>query len=120
MNSSTFAQFRSAWMPPAVAQAPIVTRNRHCWRIMLDPLDVVGRRDRPLDQADVVGPGDLLGAGLEEVGDLDRVGDGQQFVLGVQQRELAAVAGGEFEDGQLGFGHAQRSSSVHEGLPAAL
>ena len=26
-----FPQFRSAWMPPEVAQAPMVTRKRH-WR----------------------------------------------------------------------------------------
>ena len=33
VNSATSAKFRSAWMPPAVAQAPIVTRMRDCSRI---------------------------------------------------------------------------------------
>ena len=42
-NSSTSAKLRSAWMPPAVAQAPIVTSRRDACRTSLDPLGVVGR-----------------------------------------------------------------------------
>ena len=72
---------------------------------LADPLGVVGGGDRALDQADVVGPGDLLRPGLQEVGDLDGVGHGQQLVLRVQQGELAAVARGKLEDGQFGLGH---------------
>ena len=34
MNSSTSAKLRSAWMPPAVAQAPIVTSRRDMLRTL--------------------------------------------------------------------------------------
>ena len=105
MKSSTLAQFRSAWIPPAVAQAPMVTRVLALLADLADPLGVVRGRDRAFDQADVVGPGDLLRPGFEEVGDLDGLGHGQQLVLRIQQRELAAVARGKLEDGQFGLGH---------------
>ena len=32
VNSATSAKFRSAWIPPCVAHAPIVTRILDCWR----------------------------------------------------------------------------------------
>ena len=75
MNSSTSAKLRSAWMPPAVAQAPIVTRDFEARRTSLDPLGVVRRGDRALDEREVVGTADGRARGLEEVGDLDRAGD---------------------------------------------
>ena len=54
MKSSTSAKLRSAWMPPAVAQAPIVTSCRDDAPHLLDPLGVVRRGDRALDQREVV------------------------------------------------------------------
>ncbi len=42
-------------MPPAVAQAPMVTRPRERRAHLLDALGVVGRGDRALDQREVVG-----------------------------------------------------------------
>ena len=53
-NSSTSAKFRSAWMPPAVAQAPIVTSAFDARADPLDPLGVLGGRDRALDEREVV------------------------------------------------------------------
>jgi hypothetical protein len=40
-QSSTWAKLRSAWMPPAVAQAPIVTSRREIRRTNVDPLGVL-------------------------------------------------------------------------------
>ena len=97
-------------MPPEVAQAPIVTRNLHCLRISLIRSRVVRRGDRAFDQTHVIGSGDLLRAGFQEVGDLHRFGDRQQLVFAIKQRELAAVARGEFEDGQFRFVGHQKSS----------
>ena len=56
MNSSTSAKLRSAWIPPAVAQAPIVTSRRGVRADLADPLGVVRRGDRALDEREVVGP----------------------------------------------------------------
>ncbi len=67
-----------------------------------DPVDVAGRGDGPLDQRDVVRPGDGRARRLREVRDVDLAGDRQQFVLAVQQGELATVAGGELPDGEGG------------------
>ena len=105
MKSSTFAQFRSAWIPPAVAQAPMEIRVLHCLRIWRIRSASCGRGDRPFDQADVIGAGDLLRPGFQEVRDLDGLGHGQQFVLRVQQGKLATIARGKLEDGQFGLGH---------------
>ena len=68
---------------------------------LLDPLRVVRRRDRALDDGEVVRPFDLGARRLEEGGDLHLAGDRQQLVLAVEQRQLAAVAGGELPDGEL-------------------
>ncbi len=73
VNSSTSAKLRSAWIPPAVAQAPIVISARELRADLLDALGVVRRGDRALDQRDVVGALDGRARGLEEVGDLERV-----------------------------------------------
>ena len=53
-KSSTSAKLRSAWMPPAVAQAPIVTSRCESRRICADPLGVVRGRHRALDEREVV------------------------------------------------------------------
>ena len=79
-----------------------------CLRLAADPVDalgVMGGGDRALDQGDVVGSLGGGAGGLQEVGDLDAAGERQQFVLAIQQRELAAVARGELPYRQLGFGH---------------
>ena len=54
MNSSTSFQFRSAWMPPAVAHAPMVISVSALPAHFLDALGVVMGGDRAFDQADVV------------------------------------------------------------------
>ena len=67
---------------------------------LLDALGVVRRGDRALDEGEVVGALLHLARGLEEVRDLDLADDGEELVLAVEERELAAVAGGELEDGE--------------------
>ena len=46
------------------------------------------------------GPSTVALRRLEEVGDLDLAREREQLVLAVEQRELAAVAGGELPDGE--------------------
>ena len=45
----------------------------------------------------------MMLAGFREIDDIDGAGHAQQFVFGIEQAELAAVAGGELEDGDAGF-----------------
>ena len=59
---------------------------------LANALDVVGRGDRTLDDREVVRPGEHSARSLEEIGDLNLPGHGQQLVLAVQQGELAPVA----------------------------
>jgi hypothetical protein len=59
---------------------------------LADPLGVVRRRDRALDQRQVERPGCGVRRRLGEVRDVDRAGDRQQLVLAVEQAELAAIA----------------------------
>ncbi len=75
---------------------------------LLDALDVLGGGDRALDQGHVVGAGHRGAGRLEEVGDLQLLGHGEQLVLAVQQRELAAVAAGELPHGERRLGGAHR------------
>ena len=65
-----------------------------------DALGIVRRGDRAFDQREIVAPFDGAAGRLGKIGDLDRAGDGEQFVLAVEQAELAAVARGEFPDGE--------------------
>ena len=46
----TSLKFRSAWMPPAVAQAPMVTRSFETPPHLMNALGIMRRRDRALDQ----------------------------------------------------------------------
>src|SRR5208283_5510642 len=82
----------------------------------------MGGGDRALDDRDVVGALHGRAAGLEEVDDLQPVGQQQQLILAVEQAQLAALAGGELphREGLLaGSGHhnsriaSQGSSSLH-------
>src|SRR5581483_5588892 len=75
-----------------------------------DPRRVVLRRHRALDERHVVGALGGSAPSLEEVGDLDLARDGEQLVLAVEQRELAAVAGGELPDRERGLRHSSRTS----------
>ena len=84
-NSSTSAKFRSAWIPPAVAQAPIVIRVRELARTWRIRSASAARRHRALDQRDVVGPLHGRRGRFEEMGDLDRPGEREQLVLEVEQ-----------------------------------
>jgi len=70
---------------------------------LLDPLRVVRRRHRPLDQGEVVGALEDRARSLSEVADVDRARDREELVLAVEDRELAAVARGELEDAQTGL-----------------
>src|SRR5450759_1198194 len=65
---------------------------------LLDPFDLLGRRDRALDERYVVGAGDLGASGLHEVGDLNTAEQREQLVLAVQERELTAIAGRKLPD----------------------
>ena len=89
-------------MPPAVAQAPIVTRCFDCLPHLADALGIVRGGDRSLDQREIVGPVRDGARRFGEIGDLDRAGERQQLVLAIEQRKLAAVAGGEFPDREPG------------------
>ena len=64
----------------------------------LDALSVVRSSDRALDQRQIVGSLDERARRLGKVGDLDRGAERQQLVLAIEQRELAAVTGGELPD----------------------
>jgi hypothetical protein len=77
---------------------------------LLDPLGIVRRRHRALDERDVVGTIDDRRGGFQEVGDLDGARHLEQLVLAVEQGELAAVTGGELPDRELGRRGARRGS----------
>ncbi len=70
---------------------------------LLDARRVVLRRDRPFHQGEIVRAPDGGPGGLQEVGDLHLLCDGEELVLAVKDRELAAVARGELPDGELGL-----------------
>ncbi len=67
----------------------------------LDALPIMRCRDRAFDQRQVVGTADLAAPCLGEVRDFDSVGQGQQFVLAIEDRQLAAVARREFPHCEL-------------------
>src|SRR5881394_1207774 len=94
-KSSTSAKLRSACTPPAVAQAPMVTSVRDISRTRRIRSASSGVVIEPSTRDTSYGAGQHLARGLQEVRDPHPVGDGQQLVLAVEQRELAAVAGGE-------------------------
>jgi hypothetical protein len=89
MKSLTSLKLRSAWMPPAVAQAPMVKSlldarriawiRSASWGVVIDPSTSdrsYGHRARR----------------LREIGDVDLAGDQEQLVFAIEQAELAAVA----------------------------
>jgi hypothetical protein len=63
-------------------------------------LSIFIRGDRTFDERDVVRTALQSAAGFGKVRNFDPITDGQQFIFGVQERQLAAVAGREFKDGQ--------------------
>jgi hypothetical protein len=63
-----------------------------------DPRDVLGRADRALDEQHVVGTRRAAGLGLGKVDDVEALAEPEQFVLEVEQLQLAAVTGGELDD----------------------
>ena len=79
---------------------------------MVDALGVVRRGDRAFDQRQVVAAFHDRARRLREIGDVHRAGESQQLVLAVEQAELAAVARGEFPDGQFGFALAAAMSDL--------
>ena len=96
-------------MPPAVAQAPMVTRVRVLPPQLHDPLEVRRLGDRALHEQDVVGAGRAGRGRLREVDDLEVLDDREELVLEVQERQLAAVARGELD-------HADAGASAHGGM----
>jgi len=68
---------------------------------LLDPFGIVGCRHGAFDEGEVVGSCDLASRGLREVGDVDGADDVEQFVLAIEQRELATVTRCELPDGEL-------------------
>ena len=85
-------------MPPAVAQAPIVTRRRRRGAQPGDLLGLLLGADRALDEQDVERAGGATRGRLGELDDVEPLGDGEQLVLEVEERQLAAVARGELDD----------------------
>src|SRR6516162_8369585 len=94
-NSWTSAKFRRAWMPPAVAQAPIVTRRRERRRTRRIRSASAGVVIEPSTSERSYGPR-IIRRDACEVGDVELVGNREQFVFAVEQAQLAAVAGSEF------------------------
>lgn len=62
-----------------------------------DPFGIAGCGDRAFDEREIVGPRAHGAGGFQEVRDLHLPGEGQEFVLAVEEGQLAAVAGGELE-----------------------
>jgi len=69
----------------------------------MNPLGVVRRRDRTLDQGNVVRTFDHGPRSLGEIRNFDLAGDTQQFIFAVEQAQLASVAGSELPNGKLGL-----------------
>jgi hypothetical protein len=63
-----------------------------------DPLQVGRLRDGAFHEQDVIGSRRASGRGLRKVHDVEMLDDGEQLVLEVEERELAAVARGELDD----------------------
>lgn len=55
-------------------------------------------RDRAFDDRQVVGAGLEVAGGFGEVSEVDPICDGEKFVFAIEQSQLAAIAGGEFDD----------------------
>src|SRR6478735_6258898 len=72
----------------------------------LDPFDLPRCGHRALNERHVVRALDNRSGGLREIGDLDGAGQRNQFVLAVQQGQLAAVTRGELPYREFGPGQA--------------
>ena len=66
----------------------------------LDPLAVLGGRDRTFDQGDVVGARFHVTGRFQEMNDVDPIRDRQKFVFARQQLQLTTVTRGKLEYGQ--------------------
>src|SRR5208337_535441 len=80
----------------------------------VDPLGIVRRGDRAFHQRKVVRTFRHRARGFGEIGDFDRVGDREEFVLAVQQAQLTTVAGGELPDRELGFANGHVRSPTYQ------
>ena len=87
-----------AWIPPAVAHAPIVTRVVVSRRRRSKLLELLVRADRALDEEDVERSGRAARGCLREFDDVEPLGDGEQVILEIEDGQLAAVARGELDD----------------------
>ena len=95
---------------PERDEIPAVAAN------LLDALGILGRGDRALNQRDVIGPLHHLRPRLKEVVDVDPPGNLQELALRIEQLQLAAVAGGEFVDGEAKLGWHENSSTYSCGM----
>ena len=64
----------------------MVISVRDCRRTVCRRAGVVRRGDGAFHQRHVIRPAHNAPRGFREVGDLDRTGDSEQFILAVQQR----------------------------------
>ena len=70
---------------------------------LTDSLGVVRRRNRALDERQIVRAANPCARRLQKLRDLDRARHGEQFVFAVQETQLAAVAGSELPDRERGL-----------------
>src|SRR5271170_5739991 len=76
---------------------------------------VLGCGDRAFHQRYIVGPFDRGAGSLDEPGDLDTFGKGQELVFAIEQTKLASVARGKLPHRELGTfdtGHGTQSSRI--------
>ena len=97
-------------MPPAVAQAPMVTSAFDAARTRWIRSASCSVVIEPSTSERSYGPFDGAARRLEEVRDLDLVREREKLVFAVEQRQLAAVARRELPDRELRL-RAQRAHS---------
>src|SRR5207248_3050012 len=68
-----------------------------------NPGRVMRRGNRALDEPDIVGAAQHFGGRFREKGNFDGPGEREEFVFEVEDAQLAAIAGGEFENPDSGF-----------------
>ena len=76
-----------------------------------DAFGIGGRRNRAFDQREIVRSAHHPPRRFREIGDVELLGDGEQFVLAIEQAQLAAVAGSEFPHCQARAGAARHVRS---------
>ena len=112
-------QLRSAWMPPAVAQAPIVTRVVARGAQAEQLLELLVRADRALDEEDVERSGRAARGRLGELDDVEPLGDREQVVLEVEDVSWQPSHEANLTTPTRGRrGAARRAGRRHQGPPS--